>query len=260
MSKYALFIVVSAILAFNSGFNEKCIALENSKNQVIIAQKPAIIVLENKKILTLSRTNLNGRTAKVGDDFSAITEEDLVMSGKIILPSQSIICGKITQIKQPARFSKNGVIIVRANQIQTPQGQVMPVEDQNIRYSIIAPHAKTYKERALERIPITTASTGTSIPLSQATDLNGGIVYAISTGAAVLAGAVTGALNPDYGRTRAESSAARAFNATPFGIIAFMGRKGQDAQINTGDPLILNLNKESLTKIQNIADQCVSSK
>jgi len=260
MFKYALAITILAISAFNFIFNEKCVALENSKNQAIIEQKPAITVLENKKILTLSRTNLNGLTAKVGDDFSAITEEDLVMVGKIILPSQSIICGKITQIKQPARFSKNGVIIVRANQIQTPQGQVIPVEDQNVSYSIIAPHAKTYKERALQRIPITMASTGTSIPLSQATDLNGGVVYAISTGAAVLAGAVTGALYPDYGRTMIQSSAARAFNATPFGIAAFIGRKGQDAQINTGDPLILNLNKEALAKIQNIAGQCVTSK
>ncbi|MFH0703153.1 MAG: hypothetical protein V2B14_06425 [bacterium] len=195
-----------------------------------------------ENISAISMTNLSSSTAKIGECFQAKIPKNLTLKSGTTIPSDSIIYGQVIKVKKSKRFSRGGSITLTANQIQTPQGQTIPLE--NFKSIVVSPYVKPLKERFLERIPIAVASSGTSIPLSAATNLNGGIVYAISLGAGVVMGAVSGIFDPDYEKTRTQTAAIRAFESTPIGGIKIAASKGKEVNLKIGDCIIFKYNNK----------------
>lgn len=208
---------------------------------------------EDNKILIISQTALNNTTAKVGETFSASLAENLVSGQEILAPKGSIISGPITRVTQPKRARMYGTITVSLNQIQTPQGETISLGERPIIVEMIPPEGKRFMERVGERTPVAMAASGTSIPLNEATDLNGGVVYAISVGASAVMGAVTGFFDPDYGKTRGRTALYRAFESTPLGSVYLATTKGEKVNVSRGDTLVVTFNKETMKIVQNQA-------
>ena len=105
------------------------------------------------------------------------------------------------------------------------------------------------KQRFSQQVSIRVTGYGTFIPLSEATNLNGGIIYAISVGANIAAGAVTGFFTPNIGKTRLETSAKRSFEASPIGAVYGVITTGNEAALNQGDAIVLTIDNPTLKKL-----------
>ena len=246
MRKYFIAAIIAA--SVNVIFNDVSYAqnITSDCNQCSQATIP------NKlKVLALSRTSLCDNTAKVGDDFCAKLIENVCIEKQILIPSGSIVYGKVKKVNAPKRFiNRDGFILISICEIQTPQGQRISLAGNEVDGKIISPYTKSTKVRVAQQVPIRVAAYGTSIPLSSATNLNGGVIYAIATGASMAAGAVTGFLTPDYGLSRTQTSAKRALEASPVGTAYGVITKGNEAQIGCGDGIIFNFEKASIKRIQ----------
>jgi len=204
---------------------------------------------KNNNVLAVSRTSLNSSTSNVGDIFSAKMVESLTIGGNEIIPSGSIVSGSVSSVKRPTRLSINGKIVISINRIETPTGQMINLQGREIRGIVLYPNTPSIRKRLALRLPVNAASYGTSIPLDKATDLNGGVIYAISQGAAIVGGAITGFIVPNKDQTRFQGSMMGAYNSSPIGSVGQVIGKGKDASINTGDPVILNFDRITVAKI-----------
>lgn len=256
MLKYLILII---ILAFIINANTSLtIAQVNTQNNI---QQQQMLIPKSSKVLALSRTNLDTLNTKIGDNFCAKIVENLIIGKNVIIPCNSIVYGQVLKVKKPQRLNRNGKIILSINQIQTPDGKLICLQGSEIKGVIVSAYEESLKKRIGKKIPPEAAGYSTSIPLGQATNLNGGIVYALSTGASMVGGAVTGIFTPDIGKSRLQSFFLGGLNASPIGTAYNTIRKGKDAGINTGDSLLLTLNKATIIKIQDqyAAQKCAAS-
>ncbi|OGH96139.1 MAG: hypothetical protein A2104_10020 [Candidatus Melainabacteria bacterium GWF2_32_7] len=250
-----LVLSVSLLIAITSNFMQSSIAQVAPGKQVSEPEVKKYELTDEVKdnaILAISRTTLTNETTKVGDPFSAAVVEDLVVGNNIIVPSGSVLTGQVTEVREPSRrpINKNGLIRISINQITTPDCQVITLEGNEVLGLAISQYAKTLRRRVVERIPTLAVTNGVSIPLNEETDLNGGVVYAISTGARMVTGFATGLVVPDPGRTRIVSAFRMAAFETPIGTAyQFLG-KGYPVNINCGDSIVLNFDEPTIAKIQ----------
>jgi hypothetical protein len=244
--KNLLMVLVLLLILLNINFSKVCFAQNGITAQPLNQEVP-----RNIPILAVSRTNLNTFTTKPGDIFTAKIAENLQVCNKLLVPAGSTVCGMVTQVKKPKRYPlRNGSITLYINQIETPQGQKISLAGNEVLGKIISPLEKTIKRKVIGTLPPRAAGYGTSIPLGKATDLNSGVVYAVSTGASVAAGAISGFAVPDIGRTRLRSSFERAIDSTPIGAVRGFVAKGQNVGIRCGDGIVLNFDRKTLNKLE----------
>lgn len=249
MTKHSI-LILALLLAF--GFNNIQQANAQAPNN---AQAPTqqFVIPNTNQVLALSRSSLDTATAKVGDVFQARVVESLTVGNNIIIPSGSTISGLVSKVRKPSRhyINKDGRIEISINQIQTPEGLIIPLTGRAVDGIVISPYYETLGRRVKERIPINVAASGTSIPIGEAIDdLNGGVTYAISVGAGMVGGFASGLMMPDVGRTRVQSALVRTYEATPIGTVHSLFSKGLPAEINTGEGIVLNFDRETVAKIQ----------
>ncbi|EKE02288.1 MAG: hypothetical protein ACD_20C00402G0018 [uncultured bacterium] len=206
----------------------------------------------NDKLLAISRTYLDTKTTNIGEPFSAKVVENLIVGENIVVPSGSILTGQVIEVRRPGirPINKNGQIKVSINQLETPDGQIISLAGREINGLVISQYAKTLQRRVVERIPTLAVTNGTSIPLNEATDLNGGVVYAISTGARAVTGFMTGLIAPEPGRTRIASAFRMGAFETPIGTAYQFLTPGYDVQINSGDSIVFSFDEPTIAKIQ----------
>lgn len=238
--KIICYCLVSSLLNANSCFaqNQTTIAPININNL------PKLIPL-----LAISRNDLNTCTSKDGDIFSAKIVENLIIDNNTIIPQDSIIQGVVVKVKKPKRYPlRNGELVLSIKQIQLPDGKIISFNTDEVDARVVSPLTKSIDRRFYEAAPIRAAGYGTSIPLGQATSLNGGAVYAISLGASTIIGLLTGFAVPDAGRSRIRSSIERGVDSTPFGTVRGFVAIGQDVGIEVGDGIVLNIDRETIEK------------
>jgi len=250
-------VLLSILLNINSSEISVAQTVTNNITQENIQEIP-----KNIPILAISRTNLDTKTAKPGDIFTAKIVENMKIGDQLLVPVDSIVCGLVTEVKKPKRYPlRNGVITLCINQIETPQGQKISLQGREVKGKIISPMEQTIKRRVIGTLPPRVASYGTTIPVGEATDFSGGVVYAIGTGASVVAGAISGFAVPDIGRSRLRSSVERAIDSTPIGAVRGFVAIGQEVGIKSGDGIMLSFDRKTIEKLQTqIAAQCVEQK
>gem|GEM_PF-2617174 len=242
-----LIFVLTAFLLIN--FSEICFAQNAANNGSTVTSKE---IPKSLPVLALSRTNLDTNTSKSGDVFLAKLVEDIIVDNSVLVPKNSSVYGVVTGIKKAKRYPlRNGNIDIAINQIETPQGQKISLERREILAKVISPLEKTIKIKVVGTLPPRAAGYGTSIPLGQGTELGSGSVYAISMGASIVAGAASGFIVPDIGRTRIRSSFERAVDSTPIGVVRGFVAKGQDVRLKVGDGIIISFDKKALQLISN---------
>lgn len=201
-------------------------------------------------LLALSRSDLSTSASQDGDAFSAKIVENLIIDGNIIIQQDSIVQGVVVKVKKPKRYPlRNGELILSIKQIQTPDGNIINFDTDEVNAKVISPLTKSINRRFYEAAPIRAAGYSTSIPLGQASTLNAGAVYAISVGASTVVGLITGFAIPDAGRTRFRSSIERGVDSTPIGTVRGFVAIGQDVGIDTGDAIVLNIDRNTIEKI-----------
>ena len=222
-----------------------------AQNTTLNNNQQAVIINKNQKILALLRTNLDTKTTKKGDPVSAVLMDDVIAGQKILIPKNSVLTGQVYKVFKPKRLNMDAAIVFGINQIQTPQGQIINVTGKGTKFKIQSPYAKTIKNRIALRAPVSIASSGTSIPLDAATNLNGGVIYAISTGASIVSGFATGIFTPQLGQTRMDAAFSRAFSSSPIGGLKEISSNGKDINLKCGDGIMINFSKDLLSNLYN---------
>lgn len=144
------------------------------------------------------QSEYDSKTTNKGQAFQGVTTEDYVYQNST-LPAGTVFKGFVQEVKPSRRYARPGYFVMDIQQVVLPSGeshqmslvQGMGAESQGVdTKKINNKKARTVKRFVKESLPMQLASSGTSIPLGVATSLNGGIVFAIATGARMTAGAV----------------------------------------------------------------------
>ncbi len=140
------------------------------------------------------QTPLNLQETQVGEEFEAIASDDYVYQGMQI-PAGTRFQGEVIKQKPSRRFFRPGYFVLDVRQVTFPDGEVLTFEEDEYRNPMKKvmseeEQQRTLKRTIIEQAPITAAGLGTSIPLRTATDLNGGVITAITYGARMATGAV----------------------------------------------------------------------
>ena len=211
-----------------------------------------IVINKRQKIktLALSRNDINTTCAKKGDCFSVKLVEDVKVGDCVAIPSGSIISGQIRSIDMPRTFpSRDGAIHICMNKIELPCGEVIDISCKKIEGVILSPYRKDYKQKFAERVPVTAVYYAVAIPVDLATDLAGGVVYAIATGGAMITGAASGLVYPNKGQSRGTSAFYRSIYSTPIGTGRMFVANGKDAALLAGDGIVIRFENKTVQKI-----------
>lgn len=256
MKNYLTILLLFLIMSFN-------LSVQSFAETTCRTDKPLVINydisnLEPIRVVAVAKTNLCAPTTNIGDCFCAEITSNIKSQQKLIVPSGSLFCGKVSKINVPHRiFDRDGYIQVLIDSIETPQGQKICLEKTPIIYKIFSPYAKSFKRKSAEQALPRITGSSTSIALGTATNLNGGVVYAISSGVSTILGTISGFFTPDYCKTRLQTAAKRTAETSPIGVIIGISTKGYTAYIDCDKYIILNLNNNVLSAIQT---QCACSK
>lgn len=75
------------------------------------------------KLKIIMNTILNAKVNREGDPFSAIVKDDVIVNNEIIIPSGTLIRGRVEKVKKPGLFHKSGSIYLNFDHIVTPLGK-----------------------------------------------------------------------------------------------------------------------------------------
>jgi hypothetical protein len=84
-------------------------------------------------MLTIAfNTAMDSKVTNMGDVFTAYTTQDFTMPGlnghrRLVLPSGTIIRGRVSDVKRPSFFSKGGSIALAFDHAMLPSGDLMPL-------------------------------------------------------------------------------------------------------------------------------------
>jgi hypothetical protein len=73
---------------------------------------------------------LTSRDARVGDPFTATVIEEVRSSGRIVIPRDSKVKGRVASVTPAQRASKSGTLSIDFEQLVFPNGQVLQIEGQ----------------------------------------------------------------------------------------------------------------------------------
>ena len=196
------------------------------------------------------QSSLDGATTQVGQPFEAVTAEDYVYKGTS-LPAGTRVSGTVAKVKESRRFARPGYFVLDVDKVTFPDGKVVDVtgETMDVDKKAKDPDSTTFGDIVVKQLPLTAVSLGTSIPLNAATDLNGGVVFAIAMGARMVTGAVLELFDKDntrgpmgdigYGMLRG-TGAVTAYN--------FL-KKDEAPQLTQGETIRLYLGREKMQSV-----------
>ena len=220
---------------------------DNTKD---VLQEKSVKNPVRQPILSMIETKLDSNTSQEGQDFSAKLMEDVIYDGQTIIPKFSMVYGSVLKVKKAGQFNENAFIQLKIIKIKTPDENIISIEDKSMIIELSQSVYKTKKESFIKQLPGTIASTATSAVLGRYSSFADAAVWAISSGAKMTVGAVSGAISPDEGKTRGESSAERAFDSTPLGSVNTIVKKGEDICLDVGQYICISFDRETVKYIK----------
>lgn len=198
---------------------------------------------QENMILTRTSSDLSPEKCKCGDTVKLNTMEDIVFNNNVIIPCGSTIEGTVIKSQNTRIFRADAYIDILITKIYT-SSCCMSFQNSPIKLRLEDPRAKSFAKKIIERAPIQATNTGTSIALSTATDLAGGVIFAITVGAATAVGLITGYIYPDIDKTRLEGSITRGIEATPVGLLLITLQAGYDTDYKTCSIITIRFNNK----------------
>jgi hypothetical protein len=160
----------------------------------VSAAHAANVLKNNKEPLMVEVKNtLDSQSAKNGDVFEAVLPEDYQYNNTI-LPAGTRFKGTVSKSSESKRFARPGYVVLNVQEITLPSGenhQLALLEGMGSAETkkINNKKARTLKRFITQSLPMQLAGMGTSIPLTAATNMAGGLVAPIALGARMAAGA-----------------------------------------------------------------------
>lgn len=88
-----------------------------------------VVILPYNTVEVVFAHDFSSKTANVGDNITFLFPKDLkTQEGTLVIPESTKINGQITQIVKPKVFNKSGKIYIDFQNIQFPDGSVLPIE------------------------------------------------------------------------------------------------------------------------------------
>ena len=225
LNKFLLIFFTIALLA--QTLSGSVLAQEACNCKKIDSNLSARLSKENL-IFTRTLSDLRSETAKPCDKLALQTLDDINFCNKIIIPCGSIIEGKVVKVRNNTIFRSDAYIDFVITNIKMNSGCNVCLDQDSIKLRIVDPHYKGFWRRTLQRAPVVIAGPSVSIPLAVATNLNGGIIFAITVGAQATAGFISGLIDPDIDKTRIDGAIVRGVEGTPLGTFLITVEKGFD--------------------------------
>lgn len=205
----------------------------------------------SSKVLVALNAPISSHTAQPGDKFEAKTVEPM-NSGDYTLPLGTILQGEVIKVKKERQPSADAFVLVRVNSLVFTDGKTYEFKKDNPKIELMDPKAYKFEEKTIRRLPPNIASAGSSIALSTASNLPGGVIFAIGTGVSLLTGAIYGAVYPDKFRSRYESAASRGYYSTSVGTANSLINKGYDVKLAMNDMVLVTFSNEALDEIRSM--------
>ncbi len=241
---FILFVLAGMLISFNIIL--PCCSKPNShlnvKNKI------------NQPILSIIETKIDSKISKEGEEFSSKLMEDVFYNGEVLVPKTSMAYGIILKIKKAGKMDKDALIKLQINKIKMPDEKIISIENKPMIVEISKLAYTTKKENFFAKIPSTVANTATSVVLGNYSSIADVAVWAISTGAGITAGMISGIISPDDGKTRSATSAERALDSTPIGSVKTAVKKGNDISLKPGQYICIVFDLKTVKQIkQNIS-------
>ncbi|MEI8390352.1 MAG: hypothetical protein WCG23_10775 [bacterium] len=201
-------------------------------------------------ILSMIETGLNSNTSQKGQQFNATLLEDVIYGGQTIIPKSSMVYGSVIKVKKSGKLDKDAFIQLKIVEIRTPDEKIISIEDKPMIVEVSQLAYTQKKESFLKNLPVTIAGTATSIVLGKFSSIADAAVWAISTGAEITTGFISGVISPDEGKSRGVSSAQRALNSSPLGSVSTVVKKGEDICLNPGQYICIFFDRETVKYIK----------
>ena len=195
-------------------------------------------------------TGLNSNTSQEGQEFSAKLMEDVFYDGQTLIPKSSMVYGSVLKVKKAGQLNKNAFIQLKIVEIKTSDEKIISIKDKPMIVEVYQPVYETKKENFIKQLPGTIASTATSVVLGNTSSIADAAVWAISTGAKITVGAISGIIAPDEGKSRGETSAERALDSTPLGAVNIVVTKGEDICLNPGQYICISFDRKTVEYIK----------
>ncbi|OGI04278.1 MAG: hypothetical protein A2Y25_09400 [Candidatus Melainabacteria bacterium GWF2_37_15] len=196
------------------------------------------------------KTLLDSNKSVIEDDFNAELSENIYYKGNLLFPQGSILKGNISKIEKQNILRTNACIHVIVNEIQTPDSQIISFKDDPLKLKFMDPRSKTLARKTFERAPSVIAQGVVAISLGAASNLGGGVIYAIGVGTSAGAGLISGFISPDAGLSRSRGALVRAFENTSPGTVYVITRKRYNVYYKPDSSTSLKLDGAQISRIQ----------
>jgi len=237
---FILIILVSAFL---------CLNFAKLSQSAVFQEKAGGNPLK-QPVLSLLETSLNSNSTKEGEDFSAKLMEDVFYDGQILIPKFSMVYGTVLKVTKAGQLDKDALIQLKIVEIKTPAEKIISIKDKPMFVEVSQLAYNNKSGGFIKKLPVTIANSATSIVLGQFSPVADAAIWAISTGAGMTAGFISGLISPDEGKSRGESSAQRAMDSTPLGSVSTVVKKGKDICLNQGQYICISFDKKTVEYIK----------
>jgi hypothetical protein len=261
LKKYLLLFAAVAIL--QQSFAIPVLAAENycqtSASEYTCQPSRFIQRLKNENlIMTRNLSKISADTAKCNDVHKFVVFNDITLCNKVIVPCGSIIEGKVVRARKNMIFRTDAFVDLVVTNIQTGT-TCINLEKTPIEMRITDYRYKGLVRRTVQRAPVVIANTATSIALNAATNMAGGVVFAITTGAGVAAGLISGFLDPDIDKSRIDGAIVRGVEGTALGTFLLTVEEGYDVKFPESCIVVMRFNEEGKQKLACAIEQTAIS-
>jgi hypothetical protein len=220
------------------------LAIENyvSPNEIVYSR------LEKEKLVPAKlMQNLAVKTVKKGDVVNFKLIGNVESDKKIIVPAQSILEGKVVNLRKALWFRADAYVDVLVTSVKNNSGS-QNIENKKVVLRIADYHYKSFWRRTLQRTPVVLCGVATSITLSQATNMNAVSYGSIAFGVGTLVGFISGLIDPDIDRTRWNGAVLRGIEGSPYGTLIITVQRGYGLNFKADDVILIKFDEKTKQK------------
>ena len=106
---------------------------EKSELNAINAEEPTLLkgyvskIPSGTKFRIILETPIDEVTNKIDDEISGKTSENVVIDGNVVVPANSVVVGKISEVNPAKRLHKAGTVRIEFKSLTTPDGRQIPI-------------------------------------------------------------------------------------------------------------------------------------
>jgi hypothetical protein len=138
MKKFLKFLILGLVFSGMLYGTCLCANANTAKSKTLKTDIEAIRIPAGTTLKLELLEPVSSSVGSVGDEFSAMLQEDKIVNKKIALPAGSIVRGTINRIVQSKRISRSALVYLSFDHFVTPVGRQVPVSAGLYNYAEIS--------------------------------------------------------------------------------------------------------------------------